>query len=56
VRHKFPAYIAENVSKTLFGFGTKMADVLNTNFKKIPANIREGKNKITSRLSLNKKK
>lgn len=45
VKHKFPAYIAENVSKTLYGFGTKMADNLEQNFKMKVANIREGKNK-----------
>lgn len=44
VKHKFPAYIAENVSKMLYGFGNKMADDLDKNFKK----IREGKNKAVS--------
>jgi hypothetical protein len=36
VRHKFPPYIADYLSKALFGFGAQMMQVLRANLQRFP--------------------
>ena len=46
LRHKFPHYISEYISKALYGFGTQMVQVLKKNIRGLPENMRKNRDKI----------
>ena len=46
LRHKFPQYISEYISKALYGFGADMVSVLRKNLRGLPENIRKNREKI----------
>ena len=46
LRHKFPHYISDYISKALYGFGTDMISVLRKNLRGLPENIRKSREKI----------
>ena len=46
LRHKFPHYISDYLSKALYGFTTQMIGVLKQNLKGLPENMRKGRDQI----------
>ena len=50
MRHKFPSYISDYLSKALYGFGSEMATVLKSNIKNLPENMRKNRDKIADEI------